>query len=98
MKKNRSAITVDELFFKLGLLYSHAWSNQLKNPAWVAGLKAEWQATLSQLSTADVQRVFACLRSPDNTRYLDFPPNPLQFLHLARTQRHQAINGIRLSR
>lgn len=82
---NASNITVKAVFFKLGLLYGHAWAHPLLNPTWAAGLKAQWQTILKDMTQASITQVFDYLQSTDNNRYVDFPPTALQFLHLAKT-------------
>jgi hypothetical protein len=82
---NASHIDVKAVFFKLGLLYGHAWAHPLLNPTWAAGLKAQWQTILKDMTQASITQVFNYLQSSDNNRYVDFPPTALQFLHLAKT-------------
>lgn len=83
--------SVDHVFFKLGLMYQDAWGSKLKNLAWTAALKAEWQATLERLSPEDVRVAFDYLHSLDNERYVDFPPTALQFLRLPVMARRKTL-------
>ncbi len=84
-------ITVQQIFYYFGLLYQHAWTNQLKNPTWTHALKAQWQGILEKLSSADIQLALSYLQSPDNQDYCTFPPKPLEFLQLPKKIRQKTL-------
>lgn len=87
---NRSLVeqSVDRLFVNFSIIYGKRWIGNLKDPNWEKMLRKGWANILKNVSKEDILMVIRFLGSDKNTKYITFPPNPLEVLKMSKELKH----------